>query len=232
LGEKMLDKDQLVLQNSTILLIDDDINLRNSFKRILELYVKKVIVANDGIEGLYKFENSTPDIIITDIKMPKMNGLKFIKKVREKDQDIPIIVQSAYTDQEFLLESIKLSLVEYIIKPIKENQLEDVLQACAKHLQDSKLKTIYISKDIIYNYEDKSLIDSGRLITLTNKEIEFIEILLAHKGHLVTKEYLESHIYIYSEAPPSALKNLVFKLRKKLDSELVKTVGKLGYTIE
>ncbi|NOX16398.1 MAG: helix-turn-helix domain-containing protein, partial [Epsilonproteobacteria bacterium] len=65
----------------------------------------------------------------------------------------------------------------------------------------------------------------------TQKEVEFFELMLAHKGNLVTKQEIENKIYIYEEAPPSALKNLVFKLRKKLEISIIKTVGKLGYTI-
>ena len=69
-------------------------------------------------------------------------------------------------------------------------------------------------------------------IALTQKEIEFLEILLAHKGNLVTRQTLEDKLYIYEEAPPSALKNLVFKLRKKIGNDLIKTVGNLGFSVQ
>lgn len=227
----MNEKYQLILKNSTILLVEDDPNLKESFKRILLLYVREVLCANDGIEALYLFHNQSIDIIITDIKMPRMSGLDFIKKVRTINQTVPIVVQSAYTDQEFLLESIKLSLIEYVIKPIKENKLDEILINCAKHLQKHKLKSIAINKAVLYDYDKKVLIENGIDVILTSKEIEFIELLLAHQGSLVQKEYLEDKMYIFSEAPPSALKNLVFKLRKKLQTNIIETVGKLGYKI-
>ncbi|NLC28155.1 MAG: helix-turn-helix domain-containing protein, partial [Campylobacteraceae bacterium] len=69
-------------------------------------------------------------------------------------------------------------------------------------------------------------------IELTPKEAEFMEFLLKHRGNLLTKQEIENHMYIYEEAPPSALKNLVFKLRKKIGCELIETVSRLGYRID
>ena len=83
-----------------------------------------------------------------------------------------------------------------------------------------------------YDYNNKLFTCKDKEISLTQKEIEFFEILLAHRGSLVTKHAIEDKLYIYEEAPLSALKNLVFKLRKKIGDDIVKTVNKLGYIIE
>jgi DNA-binding response OmpR family regulator len=89
-----------------------------------------------------------------------------------------------------------------------------------------------IGDDVAYDFENKQLLHGEKHIVMTHKEIEFFEILLAHRGNLVTKQEIEEAIYVYEEAPPSALKNLVFKLRKKLPNDLIETVGKLGYVIK
>ncbi len=224
-------KYEILLSKSTILLAEDEENVRDSFKKVLLLYVKDVYTASDGEEAFKLYNQQNPDIIITDIKMPKLNGLEFIKKIREKNPEIPIIVTSAYTDQDFLLESIKLSLVEYALKPIKEKELSRLLKECAKHLFKKSGNIINLQDRSFYDFDNKIFRYNEKSITLTQKEVEFFEILLAHKGNLVTKQEIEDKIYIYEEAPPSALKNLVFKLRKKLGIDIIKTVGKLGYTI-
>ncbi|MCF6173956.1 MAG: response regulator [Campylobacteraceae bacterium] len=222
---------EIILNNSTILLAEDEQNVAKSFKKVLLLYVKEVFVAGDGEEAFELYTKKNPDIVITDIKMPKINGLEFIKKIREKNQEIPIIVTSAYADQDFLLESIKLSLVEYVIKPIKEKDLNRLLKECAKLLYKKTKNIIKLENECKYDFDNKIFIHNQKLISLTNKEVEFFELLLSHKGNLVTKQDIEDKIYIYEEAPPSALKNLVFKLRKKIDTDIIQTVGKLGYMI-
>jgi len=226
----MQDNYKTILSSSTILLVEDDKMVQNSFAKLLNFYVKSVFVANDGLEALEVYKDKNPDIIITDVKMPRLNGIEFIKKIREKNKKIPIVVTSAYTDQEYLLESIKLSLVEYLVKPMREEDLEKVLIECAKNLSRYQ-KKISFNSELFYDYTNKIFIYKDKEITLTNKEVEFIEFLLANRGNLVTKQKIEDKLYIYEDAPPSALKNLVFKLRKKLPLDIIKTQGKLGYLI-
>jgi len=228
----MDEKYEILLNESSILLAEDEENVRESFKKVLLLYVNEVYTAKNGEEAFELYNKHQPNIIITDIKMPKLNGLEFIKKIREKNSEIPIIVTSAYADQDFLLESIKLSLVEYVIKPIKEKDLMRLLKECAQKLYKKSKTVIKLEQNCAYDLDNKKFICRNKSIPLTQKEVEFFEILLAHRGNLVTKQNIEDKIYIYEEAPPSALKNLVFKLRKKLNIDIIQTVGKLGYTIK
>jgi len=228
----MDEKYEILLNESSILLAEDEENVRESFKKVLLLYVNEVYAAKNGEEALELYNKYHPNIIITDVKMPKLNGLELIKKIREKNYEIPIIVTSAYTDQDFLLESIKLSLIEYVVKPIKEKDLNRLLKECAQKLYEKSETVIKLEENCAYDFDNKIFIYKNRSISLTQKEVEFFEILLAHRGNLVTKQDIEDKIYVYEEAPPSALKNLVFKLRKKLGTDTIKTVGKLGYTIK
>lgn len=228
----MTEKNEIKLKKSSILLAEDEENLRNSFKKVLLLYVDKVYAASDGEEALDFYNKYHPDILITDLKMPKLNGLDLIKIIRKENENIPIIVTSAYTDQSFLLESIKLSLIEYVVKPIRDTNLSELLEECANRLFKNSKTIVKLEKEAFYDYDNKTYLYKKETIHLTSKEIEFIEILLAHKGSLVTKHNIEDKLYIYEEAPPSALKNLVFKLRKKLEVDIIKTVSKLGYMID
>lgn len=221
----------IVLQKSSILLAEDEDRVRESFKKVLLLYVDKVYDAKNGEEALELYKKHTPDIVITDIKMPRLSGLELIKKIRSSNQNIPIIVTSAYTDQDFLLESIKLSLIEYAVKPIGEAKLNSMLQECAKILLQHTQTVVTLEDGATYDLENKVFKYKNKSIVLTHKEVDFFELLLSHRGNLVTKQVIEDNLYIYEEAPPSALKNLVFKLRKKLPIDVIQTVSKLGYMI-
>lgn len=228
----MIEKYEIKLKKSSILLAEDEDKLRASFKKVLLLYVDDVYTASNGEEALKLYKKYNPDILITDLKMPKLSGLDLIKLIRKENEHLPIIVTSAYTDQNFLLESIKLSLIEYVVKPIREANLSKLLEECAKVLLKNSKTIISLNNESFYDYDNKTFIYKEETVLLTNKEVELIEILLAHKGTLVTKREIESKLYIYEEAPLSALKNLVFKLRKKLKTDVIKTVSKLGYMIK
>lgn len=223
---------KLVLKNCTILLVEDEVNVRESFKKVLGLYVNKVLEAGNGAEALEVFNAKHIDIIFSDIKMPKIDGIDLIKKIRQINQEVPIVITSAYSDKNYLLESIKLSLVEYLIKPIKEDDLLRVLENCAKMVENTKQIIINLSNNVTYNYLDKACKVGEKDVVLTTNEIEFLELLLLTRGHLVIKAKIESTLYSFGEAPPSALKNLVFKLRKKIGNNVIKTQGSLGYFIE
>ena len=228
----MDEKYEILLSKSSILLAEDEDQLRESFRRVLLLYVADVYSAKDGEEAYALYQKHHPDIIITDIKMPGISGLDLVRLIRSKDTKTPIVVTSAYTDQDFLMESIKLSLIEYLVKPVKEQELSRVLSACARRLYQEHHTLTPITDTLQYDLENKLFIHGDERIIITHKEIELVELLLAHRGNLVTKQEIEEAIYVYEEAPPSALKNLVFKLRKKLPDEIIETVGKLGYVIK
>lgn len=228
----MKEEHKTILKNSSILLVEDENRVRESFKRVLELYVNIVFEARDGIEGLGMFEDKKIDIIFSDVKMPKLNGIDFVKEIRKIDKKVPIVITSAYGDRDYLLESIKLLLVEYLIKPVKEDDLLRVLDSCANVLIKNHNDKIKLSKKSMYDFSNKTFIYNLKDIHLTSKEVKLIELLLLNRGNLVTKAHIENELYIYNEAPPSALKNLVFKLRKKMVDDIIKTVGQHGYMIE
>ena len=131
--------------------MDEEV-VRESFKKLLGLYVSTVYVAKDGEEAYSIYTKVHPDIVITDVKMPKIDGIELIKKIRKSDQKTPIIVTSAFTDQKYLLESIKLSLIEYVVKPMKESDLNRVLSECAKILLENHQTIISFGKSIFYDY--------------------------------------------------------------------------------
>jgi YesN/AraC family two-component response regulator len=223
---------QEILAKSSVLLIEDEEPLRKSFKKVLKLWVDEVYEANNGEEGLRAYEKYYPNIIITDIKMPKINGLDFIETIRKTNKNIPIVVTSAYADRDYLLKSIKLLLIEYLLKPIQERDLIKVLSSCAAKLSENNDVRIKLG-DGQYDCQNRVFIDkNGNIYALTSKEIELIELLLENRGNLLTKQYIEESLYIYDIAPLSALKNLIFKLRKKIGNNAILSVGKLGYKIK
>ena len=114
------------LINSTkelkLLYVEDNTDARESTYIMLEDFFDNIEVALDGLDGLEKFKNSKFDVIITDINMPNMNGIDMIRKVREIDLKIPIILLSAYSQKEYEKEIKELNINGFLLKPVLLDQ--------------------------------------------------------------------------------------------------------------
>ena len=112
-----------ILKYATILIVDDHIGIREQLKDNLSLYVSRVYEASDGQEAYELYLKYKPSIIISDINMPVLNGIELSKKIREENKIIPIVLISAYSEKEMLLEAVKLLLIDYLtLSPPKARQ--------------------------------------------------------------------------------------------------------------
>jgi two-component system, OmpR family, response regulator VanR len=119
-----LDELSLVqLSKYSVLYAEDDPNVQKNMVEFLEQIFKEVHVAKDGLEAHKLYQKKHPDLFITDIKMPYMDGIALVKKIRETDSEIKIIMLTAYSDVELMLEVINLDLLCYTVKPITERKL-------------------------------------------------------------------------------------------------------------
>ena len=124
------------MTNFTLLYVEDDIETQEKMKMILESNVKELYQAYDGQEGLSIYKEKNPDIILTDINMPILDGLSMTKKIKELDSTKPIMVLSAFDDKEFLLKAINIGVDYFIPKPIDIDILDTRLDFFAENLQN------------------------------------------------------------------------------------------------
>ena len=144
-----------------VLYVEDEEDTREVVSGVLKLFFKDVVVAVDGNDAKEKLIKENPDLLITDIQMPKIDGLELIKYTKDNYKDIPIIITTAFTDQEYILQSFDLGVTQYIIKPIKEENLIDVIYKTSKMLDNSKKAQeleIYKTKQVI-DYASEHIID-------------------------------------------------------------------------
>jgi len=225
----MENKYKKILSTSTILLVEDNTKLRKMFKDILSVFVDTVYEASNGEEAIEIFKKVNPNIVMTDMEMPVMNGLILTQILRKLDINIPIVIISGYDEKKLLLDFISLNLVDYLVKPIDFDQLEIVLNRCAKIMLDKGLIEIELTKDCLYSYSKKSLIIKDEIIALTVKEINFLELLIKNKNKLVSKSEVECFVY-NKNMTTSAINNLVLRLRKKINiPKVILTINELGF---
>jgi len=210
---------------------DDDISRENGIE-YLENYFENIYEASDALKALKLYEKIHPDIIITDIQMPKLNGLEFVKRIREKDKRTQIIVLTAYSHKDYLLSAIELQLVKYLTKPIKEKELENALQLCISSIQNDASNIIKLDKNSIFDIYNQTLFIGEQLVKLRTKELTLLSLLVKNKNRYVTYEEIENHVWYESAMSKDALKTVIKNLKTKLPKELILNLSGTGYKID
>ncbi len=220
------------LKNLTVLYVEDDDEVRENIAKSLSYFVKYVESASNGDEAYELYEKISPDIIITDIDMPGMNGLELAARVRDRDSFIPIVITTAYTTEEFLLDAVSLHLERYIVKPISLAKLKESLEACCEKLKELNRIDIHFPTGYVYNITSQIMEDeNGELIALQNKEKLLLELLIKNIHSVTYYSEIEDEVWDSQELNRGSLKALVLKLRKKLGKDSVVNENELGYRL-
>lgn len=217
------------LQKLTLLYAEDEEGIRKNISDSLSYYVKEVIEARDGVEAYEFYLQKKPDIVLSDIHMPNLNGIDFVKKVREENKSIPIVIITAHTDKEYLLEAIELKMEKYIVKPIELESLLNVLEKCVYLLELNQKILLKIDENYIYDYDKKELRYKDEIVLLNKKEISFFELLIKNQNRIVSYEELQDKVWIDDVMTDSALRSLVRNLRKKLPTDIIFNLSGIGY---
>ena len=139
MSKAVLDKGLLdFLQTLTVLCVEDEADIREIYSSIFKKIAKEVIFADDGQEGLKRYKNNKIDIIVTDQQMPKLNGVDMVAKIREIDQDIPIILITAFNNPKLLTKALNLNINSFVQKPIRHNEVIYALEKVTKILIANK----------------------------------------------------------------------------------------------
>ena len=131
-----------------VLYVEDDENLRLETTKIIERIFEKVDIASDGKEGFDAFNNGQYDLVITDIEMPHVSGIEMSRNIRSQNKHTPIVVVSAYSNTDYLMEAIGIGIDYYILKPIKMPSLIDTLFAAVKRVTDKRLADQFRQREI------------------------------------------------------------------------------------
>ncbi|EAL5672214.1 DNA-binding response regulator [Campylobacter jejuni] len=213
-----------------ILVVEDEIKTRESLINVLSERFSKVIGAQNGDEGLKKFKKFKPNLVITDIAMPIMDGLDMAREIKEISDDVPIVVLSAYSEKERLLRSIDIGIDKYLIKPVDIEELFKVLDCLVGEKIEANM-LVKISEEYQFNKTKRTLIHNGKEIVLTKKELAFISLLLKQPGVLVLHEDIKKNVWIGEHVSDTAVRTFIKRVRDKVGEDFIKNVPSLGYKI-
>ena len=200
-----------------ILVIDDERSIRNSMKDILQYEGHEVVLAENGMEGLVSVKSEKPDIVFCDIKMPKMEGIEVLERIKEFSADTPVIMISGHGTIDTAIEAIRKGAYDFIEKPLDLNRiLITIKNATDKHLLIHETKTLKnkVSKkyDMIGNSEalnhiramiDKVAVSDARIL-ITGPNGSGKE-LVAHQLHELSHRKDNAFVEVNCAAIPSEL---------------------------
>lgn len=222
-----------------ILVVEDEHKIANSIKKGLEQESYAVDVAHDGEYGFDLAATEDYDVIILDLMLPKVDGVKLCKKLRkEKNIHTPILMLTAKGQIDDKVKGLNAGADDYLVKPFAFAELLARIKALTrrpKQALDPVLKIEDLGLDTL-TYEVKR---RNRKITLSKKEFALLEYLLRHKGKILTKEQIINHVWNYdADVLPNTVEVYIGYLRNKIDKPfkdklpLIKTVRGFGYKID
>ncbi len=174
----------------TLLFVEDDVMAVESAGFLLEEFFDEIIVATNGEEGLKSFKDNDIDLIITDLNMPRMNGLDMIAKIKEIDSEVPVVILSAHMQSEYFIQSIKLRVQGYLLKPINMESLLEVLETfTVSHKLEKEIAKNRHLKEIQHNYL-QSVIDNAYDPIMVIREDYTIELM----NKSLKGEFNSSHV--------------------------------------
>lgn len=227
-----------------VLLVEDEEDAREILCFYLETVFDEVQIACDGQEGVDLYtkaygENKIFDLVLTDIRMPNIDGLAMIEKITEINENQKFIIVSAYKDEEYLFKSINLNVISYFVKPLEvKNMMEMLKKVKVKVLEDKSnepVEEVIVKINNTYEYNKKTnlLYRNGELVDLSKKEKLLIEALVKNIKEIKSKEYLKEFIWNDSETSDATMRTVIKRVKDKIvDDDFIVSKKGLGYLIE
>lgn len=217
------------LKDISILCVEDEDGIREFVVNTLKYYFDNVYEARDGKEAYEVYLEYKPKIILSDIQMKNMDGIEFVKKVRKHDLTTTIIMLTAYSNEEYLIDLINLNINHYILKPLN---LEKLHIALLKYINKDIHGQLILHKDLVLDVQTRELIYKAKdKIILRKKEKDFLQMLYENRNRIITYEQIEIELWQEKEMTIYALKSFIKELRVKMPINIIKNVPQEGYTL-
>ncbi|BCD60918.1 MULTISPECIES: response regulator transcription factor [unclassified Nitratiruptor] len=219
-----------LLKGVKALYIEDEETIRNLMKEILTGTFQRFDTASNLNEAKKLLEEHRYDLVISDIELgEKRDGLDFVQKLKEKYEQIIVIMLTAYSEKERLLKAIEAGVNKYLIKPVDPEELKKNI---CELLEKKYSKKVYdLGQGFRYIASEAKIVHKNNVSKLTKKEKKLLDLLLDHAGQIVPTQTIEEAIWEDEECSNNALRTLVKRVRQKTYKELIKNYSGLGYSL-
>ena len=227
-------------KHRSILIIDDEDAYRENLRNLFKRYFADVYEADNGNTAYQSYQEHAPDIIITDISMPKLDGMSLIKKIRSRDHSTKIIVTSGHPDQDYLLDAIPLQITKFLVKPFEVTDLMDAITESFK-MENGEEGVIafmhYCEEENLglpcrLDRENHTITCGDNTYALSIKEYRLVDSLIHNSNRVLSYEAIEERVWEGEYMSSNALRTLIKKVRQKTCKDFIKNVTSFGYKVE
>ena len=217
------------LKNKTLLFVEDDQDVLDSYQKIFRKFFKTVYAGKNGLEGFNLYQQHKPDLIITDIKMPELSGIGMAKKIRAIDKDTIIVFLTAYTETDDLLNAIDLQPVKYFVKPVTA---KDIIQYFESALSTKAAPTmVQLEFNYLYDRNNREVkAPDGTINPLTKMESDLLNLLIDKMNEIVSYEEID-RLWGDKFMSVNSLRTLIKNIRHKTYPTLIDNIPNIGYRI-
>lgn len=223
---------------ATILVVDDDKDIVETIKGNLELDGYEVLSAFDGRSGVDMARRCRPDLIILDLNLPDIDGIKACQTIR-REFDFPIIILTARDGVSDTVLGLECGADDYMVKPFNFLELSARIKAIFKRVERNLVKDHYELRELSIDFKSRKVSLRGEEIKLTKTEFELLELFVSYPDEVLSREFITNQIWRDSELyqHSRALDVHVQRLRKKIELDIenpqyIVTVAGVGYKFQ
>lgn len=219
-----------------ILIVEDEKNLQQLLKKRLTQSGYGVDAVADGLEAELYLEAAPYDLVVLDWILPGLDGISLLKRLRQKKQNIPVLLLTAKDSIENRVEGLDAGADDYLVKPFAFDELLARIRVLMRRQTNIRFDTVAVA-DLTVNFSTRTVARGNKNIVLSSKEFSILEYLIRNQGIVLSREKIEQHIWNYDFESGSNVVNVYIRyLRKKIDDDfeqkLIHTVRGAGYVLQ
>jgi DNA-binding response OmpR family regulator len=212
---------QHALKQSSLLCVEDDADTLALMHEFFSRYFGEVYTAESGEEGFEVFCKYSPDVVITDIVMPKGDGIWLTNQIRKVSSDVLIAFISGNASEKTLMKVIEVKPFDFLVKTITFGKLQLLISSIVKYIDT---KSVILSDGIEIDFNGFTVKNSKGVEPLSPKEAKLLEILIDNSGTIVPYDKIEGIVWNSSEMTDDSLRSLIYRLRLKFEKKHIKVI--------
>lgn len=219
-----------------LLIIEDEADARELLKVYFEAKGHEVVSASDGVEALERFKSATPDLVLLDIMLPRLDGWSVLEAIRAQSR-VPVIFLTARDSTDDVIKGLSLGGDDYLTKPFEPRELEARIQAIVRRLQKSSRAHEFELGALRIDDRAKIVTLQGKEVQLSPKEYELLKLLVTEPGRVFSDDDIITQLWPQgSHATSNDVKQYIHLLRSKLEEDpqrprRIQTIKGFGYKL-